>query len=256
MEFCRLCADIRTAQQFGEGEIEYLVNYHRLNIILNIMHIPCCIPFDKEDKCSYQVVEASYNQSVSFERIGFKEIDDLTMTLEKLNQDVLNASKTTSNILQMSLMPIGGYEIKDGSDYVNVTDYIYKLLNIENDVLISKSEWENIYGSLISNITCFENVYCFEKDNNSVYLRINEKRTDTGIIGVIVDVSDDVIEQMNLRDQLEHDFLTGLYNRNTFYDKVDSIIAHNPDMIGAMIFADLDNLKYVNDTYGHEEGVE
>lgn len=199
---------------------------------------------------------ASYNQSVSFERIGFKEIDDLTMTLEKLNQDVLNASKTTSNILQMSLMPIGGYEIKDGSDYVNVTDYIYKLLNIENDVLISKSEWENIYGSLISNITCFENVYCFEKDNNAVYLRINEKQTDTGIIGVIVDVSDDVIEQMNLRDQLEHDFLTGLYNRNTFYDKVDSIIAHNPDMIGAMIFADLDNLKYVNDTYGHEAGDE
>ena len=196
----------------------------------------------------------SYTRPVSFEQIGFKEIDELTTTLEILNRDIINSSKTLSNILEMSLLPIGGYEIRHEYEDVNLTDYIYELLDINSDVSISKAEWDNIYKDLTINPTNFENVYCYEKEGNYIYLRIHEKPTEMGVAGAIVDVSENIKEQLNLRNQLEHDALTGLYNRTAFYMKVEELIKQDPEMIGAMIFADLDNLKYVNDTYGHEVG--
>ena len=56
--------------------------------------------------------------------------------------------------------------------------------------------------------------------------------------------------QMCIRDSL----LTGIYNRRAFRELVE-IILHKQKMgIAALVMWDLDNLKYVNDTYGHETG--
>ena len=49
------------------------------------------------------------------------------------------------------------------------------------------------------------------------------------------------------------DALTGLYNRNGFIKEYDKIIEECTDGL-TVILADLDDLKYINDTYGHGEG--
>ncbi len=49
-----------------------------------------------------------------------------------------------------------------------------------------------------------------------------------------------------------HDALTGLYNRNFFSEKLEQIAATNST--SALLFIDLDNFKYINDTLGHEAG--
>ncbi len=54
----------------------------------------------------------------------------------------------------------------------------------------------------------------------------------------------------------EHDIFTGLYTKDTFEVKVKEIIATNPNKIGAMICVDIDNLKFINDKYGHSVGDE
>lgn len=54
--------------------------------------------------------------------------------------------------------------------------------------------------------------------------------------------------------EVDYDPLTNLNNRRAFQRKVTDRLKKQPDTIGAMIFADLDNLKYVNDTYGHDVG--
>lgn len=69
------------------------------------------------------------------------------------------------------------------------------------------------------------------------------------------------LEQMSkhnliLNEISKTDQLTGLYNRWGFLDYVKSIIEnplnHNCEVL--VLYADMDNLKIINDRYGHEEG--
>ena len=52
------------------------------------------------------------------------------------------------------------------------------------------------------------------------------------------------------------DELTGIYNRRGFYEFANNLLKapENEGKRAALIFGDLDNLKKINDTFGHDEG--
>lgn len=76
----------------------------------------------------------------------------------------------------------------------------------------------------------------------------------------------DKIENMNeirhineaLKESSYTDYLTGLKNRNGFYEKVHRLIdeskVEGKALSLAMLYIDLDNFKYYNDTFGHDVG--
>lgn len=51
-----------------------------------------------------------------------------------------------------------------------------------------------------------------------------------------------------------HDVLTGLPNRRSLYEDAKSILNNGEDNVTALLFIDMDNFKYINDTMGHEFG--
>ncbi|WP_029406539.1 EAL domain-containing protein [Thiomicrorhabdus sp. Milos-T2] len=57
----------------------------------------------------------------------------------------------------------------------------------------------------------------------------------------------------HLKDQVEHDSLTGLYNRYYLKQAFHQSIPTNATTISLM-FIDLDNFKHINDTFGHSTG--
>lgn len=77
-------------------------------------------------------------------------------------------------------------------------------------------------------------------------------------------------DKMNLQNSLERfirdntkleaiakqDELTGLYNRRGFFDKVESILADPAynGKVAILSYVDMDNLKMINDKYGHDDG--
>jgi hypothetical protein len=86
---------------------------------------------------------------------------------------------------------------------------------------------------------------------------------ETGILEIdqmseaLEDLSDRLLqEQRNLQYERDHDFLTDLYNRRAFGRRIRELLEKKGggNAIGAYIMMDLDNLKIVNDTYGHEYG--
>lgn len=70
----------------------------------------------------------------------------------------------------------------------------------------------------------------------------------------------DVTRERQTADQLiylaERDALTGLYNRHRFNDELARMIAdaQRHDSRVALLFFDLDDFKYINDTFGHRAG--
>jgi len=73
-------------------------------------------------------------------------------------------------------------------------------------------------------------------------------------------VQEDVTRERQMAAQLaqlaEQDPLTGLFNRRRFESDLDACfrVAPNADTSLALLFFDLDEFKYVNDTYGHRAG--
>ena len=87
-------------------------------------------------------------------------------------------------------------------------------------------------------------------------------RDDQGAVQAGLAVAEDVTESRHRAARLSHlanhDELTGLANRAAFHEAVDKSLrrAKRVPTRAALLFIDLDGLKSVNDTLGHEEGDE
>ena len=89
-------------------------------------------------------------------------------------------------------------------------------------------------------------------DQTAIALR-DGRGTFLGALQTIRDVSDQKKAEMRLEFLSLHDPLTGLYNR-TYYSETSSGLSVPENLPMGTLLVDLDGLKLVNDTLGHEHG--
>ena len=68
----------------------------------------------------------------------------------------------------------------------------------------------------------------------------------------LIDVETICAREQALRDEANRDYLTGLYNRRGLHEAVNAL--RSEDLPASLFLFDLDNLKRVNDTGGHDTG--
>lgn len=86
----------------------------------------------------------------------------------------------------------------------------------------------------------------------------NQEHIITHFVGVFSDISSVKQTEARLEQLAHYDFLTGLPNRILFYERFTQAIRQAEEQKGmaALLFADLDQFKLVNDSLGHSAGDE
>ncbi len=84
---------------------------------------------------------------------------------------------------------------------------------------------------------------------------INQFNSDSYVIN-FSDISDNMIEKLQLQKQAIHDPLTAAFNRVYFDNSIKNIIELNKNehKKTGVIFFDIDHFKQINDNYGHKVG--
>lgn len=77
-----------------------------------------------------------------------------------------------------------------------------------------------------------------------------------GYRGVGRDVTERRVREELIKDMAFHDPLTGLPNRRLLMDRIQQalVVSDRRQQVSVLLFLDIDKLKHVNDTLGHESG--
>lgn len=76
------------------------------------------------------------------------------------------------------------------------------------------------------------------------------------VIGVMTDIDNEKKLELQLSERASYDFLSQLYNGNTFIRNLTSEIERRGTKRVAVSFIDVDDFKFINDRYGHTIGDE
>ena len=129
---------------------------------------------------------------------------------------------------------------------------------------VTREALEQVYDTVIAGDASKKlneaTLHC--KDGSSLQVEVSRQAMLSGndwiIVSVVRDISERKQAQQKLQHQANHDALTGLPNRNYFYETLRKTIA----LAGiqgwkvAVMFIDMDHFKNVNDTLGHGVGDE
>ena len=194
---------------------------------------------------------------------GITEVDDFAEQITSLSRDVVNSSRRFLSIMEMSSIDMGGYELDESSGFLFVTDNFFRLFDLE-DVKTEgmtpsgfRQQMERIQalttteqasaGGLLYTIT--------QQGGTFRYIHVQETMVETRCIGVAEDVTVQILERKRIEHERDYDLLTGVFNRRAFYRTGDQLLSDKDRLgIAVAVMIDLDNLKSMNDTYGHEWG--
>jgi len=149
--------------------------------------------------------------------------------------------------------------------YATPDQLIADLSDIERRLYVKESRRQEFSRLMEAHgeVSNFESeVYC--RDGSQIWVSENAHivRSANGDFICFEGTVQDITERRSYQEQLErqanHDLLTGLPNRNLLADRLDQSISR-ASRLGyflALVFIDLDNFKFINDSLGHLAGDE
>ncbi|MEG0376201.1 MAG: EAL domain-containing protein, partial [Raoultibacter sp.] len=217
-----------------------------------------------------EVRTAKPEKGIRFTATGVREIDELADSIGALGADVASAGARLSKVMELADHAVGAFEYSKRTKTISYTDTFFDTLGAQDFPYKPKgipSERIALMTLSPSDFTRLMEAFepFSEKDGNSniislphrsrvVRFVVTEDEASERVMGLVEDVTREMQIRRRIEHERDHDILTGLLNRRAFEQAVADMIEEFPHRFGVMIMLDLDNLKFMNDTYGHDWG--
>jgi diguanylate cyclase (GGDEF)-like protein/PAS domain S-box-containing protein len=134
--------------------------------------------------------------------------------------------------------------------------WVLRIHQDDRDQVLSEFDAIRRKGTIVTEYRwqCADGSYSWFRDQ--AVLISGEKGEQVEIVGALLDITDRKRTEEALRTLSLADELTGLYNRRGFFTLAEQQlrIANRMKKRMLLLFADLDDLKWINDNMGHNEG--
>ena len=198
----------------------------------------------------------------------------IDVTARKIVEQGLRASEERHRFLTEHSTDMITVQSEDGQ-YIYVSPACYSLLGYEPGELAGLSFYDLVHRDDIVKVRdCLDDVVrrpymatvdyrVRRKDRRYVWFETTSRTIDRSdpslpkeIISVSRDITDRKMTEERLRELAILDDLTGLYNRRGFLTLAQQQLkaARRAKRGALVLFADLNNLKSINDTLGHKDG--
>lgn len=202
----------------------------------------------------HQITQGNLDEMIDIH--SSMEFSELSSYINTMKNSLLDNNKKMSYVLSKTNMYIGVYEYNQHMKRVRFTEYVPQILSLDHTEIQRLSSDYKVFKEFIDKlrekpIPNDTGVYQL----NDQYVKLEEINDNNGIFGVIINVTDTIRARKKIEAERDIDLLTGLYNRRGLETRLTSLFS-SPTELGhsTLIMIDADNLKVINDTYGHEAG--
>ncbi|MET0016016.1 EAL domain-containing protein [Oscillibacter sp.] len=192
---------------------------------------------------------------------GISEIDQFSKAIFSLSRSVMESSTKMLRIIDMASVELGGFEYRD-NESMFVTENFFPMLGIKDvDVAgITQQQFGRLLEQLDSNLISRSakrdsRLYKIKEGDSVRYIRVSIRRDGGCLVGLAENATAATLERLRIEHERDYDLLTGIYNRRAFCRMADDLFL-SPEQLGtaALLMIDLDNLKGINDRFGHDSG--
>lgn len=187
------------------------------------------------------------------------EFSQLSGSVNQMVESLLETTGTLSLVFQNVDIPVAAYQYNHDMMRVLATSKLGSILDLPEKEIQSLLADHTAFEEEIRQLCCrpFEqekDVYllCEGKDR---YVKLKSYREGNNTLGIVVDVTEEMREKKRLEYERDIDVLTGLCSRRAFTETMQKLFLEPEKLKHAMMMmTDMDNLKAVNDGWGHEQG--
>jgi len=233
--------------------------------------------------CILIIIQRSWSQKELLEKTVEERTRDLNQAKESLEEDVRKRKHAERELQRyrylldksQEISHLGSWEVDVSTGRLTWSDETYRILGLEPQEAeityetflqfihpddrdaVDAAYMESIRTNKDTSETEFRIIRERDGAIRIVFVKWYNMRDDSGNIVRSIGMIQDITERKQMEEKLEemsiYDSLTGLYNRNFFEEEMKRLSdgRHNP--LGVIV-CDLDGLKFLNDTLGHQAG--
>ncbi len=203
------------------------------------------------------------DREIRLTRIDIREIDELSASIEALSIEVAESSSRFSQIVSMAGIPLGVFEYNRETDSAFCSESLFQVMGWpgfdSEKTSYTGEELAALFGNFGAQLYDKEaDVYQITRagEAHPVWLQLSVQNENEMVLGAVLDVTKDVAQKRKVEYERDYDTLTNTLNRRGFERMLEKQFGQHKEALGvaALVMLDLDNLKYVNDTYGHDSG--
>lgn len=214
--------------------------------------------YDVNDKLR-SITEGDLDEKIDVQ--SSLEFSELSSHINDMIKSLLSSTEKMSFVLNRAKIRIGVYEYSEKMKRVRFTEHIPGILDLSREkaeLLSSDYMLFNQYIEQLRNKPAGgeEGVYRLKTENGGErYIKLEEMSMGNDVMGIVMDITEEMVKRMQIEAERDIDLLTGIYNRRGLENKLAELFGE-PEKLGygALVMIDADGLKEINDKYGHEKG--